>query len=55
MTREIVALDPGKWVSIGNQRLPGVSEEIELFTFAKEPAAIPASMDRIEIKPTVKN
>ena len=55
VTREIVALDPGKWVSIGNQRLPGVSEEIELFTFAKEPAAIPASMDRIEIKPTVKN
>ena len=55
VTREIVALDPGKWVSIGNQRLPGVSEEIELFTFAKEPAAIPAGMDRIEIKPTVKN
>ncbi|MBU0585278.1 MAG: adenylate/guanylate cyclase domain-containing protein [Alphaproteobacteria bacterium] len=55
VTRDIVALDPGKWVSIGNQRLPGVSEEIELFTFAKEPAAIAAGMDRIEIKPTVKN
>ncbi|WP_457936203.1 adenylate/guanylate cyclase domain-containing protein [Mesorhizobium sp. 10J20-29] len=55
VTRDIVALDPGKWVSIGNQRLPGVSEEIELFTFAKEPAAIAAGMDRIEIKPTIKN
>jgi len=55
VTREIVALDPGNWVSIGNQRLPGVSEEIELFTFAKNPAPLPVGIDRIELKPTVKN
>lgn len=55
VTRDIVALDPGNWVSIGNQRLPGVSEEIELFTFAKNPAPLPVGIDRIELKPTVKN
>lgn len=55
VTRDIVALDPGNWVSIGNQRLPGVSEEIELFTFAEEPAALPVGIDRIELKRTAKN
>ena len=55
VTKDIVALDPSNWVSIGNQRLLGVSEEIELFTFAKSPVPLPVGMDRIELKPTVKN
>ena len=53
VTREIVAFDPENWVSIGNQRLPGVSEEIELFTFAKSP--MQPRVDRIELKRAVKN
>ncbi len=53
VTREIVAFDPENWVSIGNQRLSGVSEEIELFTFAKSP--IQPRVDRIELKRAVKN
>lgn len=35
-TREIVDLHSEKWVSIGHQRLSGVSEEMELFTFTGE-------------------
>ena len=55
VTREIVAFDPENWVSIGNQRLSGVSEEIELFTFAKSPIQPRVGVDRIELKPAVKN
>ena len=53
VTKEIVSFDPENWVSIGNQRLSGVSEEIELFTFAKSP--IQPRVDRIELKRAVKN
>lgn len=38
VTRDIVELEPDNWISIGNQRLSGVAEEIELFTFANRPA-----------------
>ncbi len=55
VTKDVVALDPANWVSIGNQRLSGVSEEIELFTFAKNPVPLPVGIDRIELKPSVKN
>ena len=55
VTREIVAFDPENWVSIGSQRLSGVSEEIELFTFAKSPIQPRVSVERIELKPAVKN
>jgi hypothetical protein len=55
VTREIVAFDPENWVSIGSQRLSGVSEEIELFTFAKSPIQPRVNVDRIELKPAVKN
>ena len=54
VTRDIVTLQPENWVSIGKQRLSGVSEEIELFTFVKEPVQ-PAIAPRIELKPAVKN
>jgi adenylate cyclase len=54
VTRDIVALQPENWVSIGKQRLSGVSEEMELFTFVKEPVQ-PAIAPRIELKPVVKN
>lgn len=55
VTRDIVALQPENWVSIGKQRLSGVSEEMELFTFAKEPAQPAVAQPRIELKPAVKN
>ncbi|MEP9389153.1 adenylate/guanylate cyclase domain-containing protein [Mesorhizobium sp. KR9-304] len=55
VTRDIVALHPEKWISIGHQRLPGVSEEMELFTFAKETVQQALAMERIELKPAVKN
>ena len=54
VTRDIVTLQPENWVSIGKQRLSGVSEEMELFTFVKEPVQ-PAIAPRIELKPAVKN
>ncbi len=55
VTKDIVALDPGNWVSIGNQRLSGVSEEIELFTFATDPAPLSVNTARIELKVPVQN
>ena len=54
VTRDIVALQPENWVSIGKQRLSGVSEEMELFTFAPEPVQPPIA-PRIELKRVVKN
>lgn len=36
VTREIAALHPERWTTIGHQRLSGVSEKVELFTFAGE-------------------
>ena len=55
VTKEIVAFDPENWVSIGSQRLSGVSEEMELFTLAKSPIQPRVNLDRIELKPAVKN
>ena len=54
VTRDIVALQPENWVSIGKQRLSGVSEEMELFAFVKEPVQSTIA-PRIELKPAVKN
>lgn len=54
VTKDIVALDPENWISIGKQRLPGVSEEIELFTFAKETIQPMRDLDRIDA-PVVTN
>jgi adenylate cyclase len=54
VTRDIVALRPENWVSIGKQRLSGVAEEMELFTFVEEPVQ-PVLTPRIELKPIVKN
>lgn len=55
VTREITSHAPDSWTSIGNQRLAGVSEEIELFTFAKTAIALPPDLTRIDLKPLVKN
>jgi adenylate cyclase len=55
VTRDIVALQPENWVSIGRQRLTGVAEEMELFTFAKELVQPTIAQPRIELKPVVKN
>lgn len=55
VTGEIVAREPEKWISIGNQRLAGVSEEIELFTFAKGAVQPPMDYVRTEPKLVVKN
>lgn len=57
VTRDIVALDQENWVSIGLQRLAGVSEEIELFSFTPAPVEQPGLpvVDRIELKVTAKN
>ena len=46
---------PENWISIGKQRLAGVSEEMELFTFAKDKLAIPVDFERIELKASAKN
>lgn len=56
VTRDIVALQPDCWVSIGNQRLNGVSEEMELFTFAREPIQ-PAIVAEVALEqvPVLKN
>lgn len=51
VTKEVVALDPENWVSIGHQRLAGVSEDIELFSLAKTPIQPPGGHPRIELKP----
>ena len=55
VTRDIVALHPEKWISIGHQRLSGVAEEMELFTFAKETVQQAMPMERIELKPAAQN
>ena len=55
VTKDIVALQPENWVSIGRQRLSGVAEEMELFTFAKELIQPTIPQPRIELKPIVKN
>ncbi len=55
VTTDIVALQPENWVSIGKQRLSGVAEEIELFTFAKELVEPTIAQPRIELKAIVKN
>jgi adenylate cyclase len=55
VTRDIVALQPENWVSIGRQRLSGVAEEMELFTFAKELVQPTIAQPRIELTPAVKN
>jgi adenylate cyclase len=55
VTNDIVALQPEKWVSIGKQRLSGVAEEIELFTFAKELLEPTIAQPLIELKPIVSN
>jgi adenylate cyclase len=55
VTREIVSLHPENWVSIGLQRLSGVSEEMELFTFSEEPIQPHIAAGAIELKPIVKN
>ena len=38
-----------------HQRLDGVSQEMELFTFAKDKLTIPVDFDRIELKVAAKN
>ncbi|MDQ2705151.1 MAG: adenylate/guanylate cyclase domain-containing protein [Pseudomonadota bacterium] len=55
VTRDIVAVHPEKWTSIGRQRLSGVAEEMELFTLAKGTIQQAIPMERIELKPAVKN
>jgi hypothetical protein len=55
VTRDIVALQPDRWVSIGRQRLSGVSEEMELFTFAPEPLQPALVGEAIELPSIVKN
>lgn len=55
VTRDIVALQPEHWVSIGRQRLNGVSEEMELFTYAEQPIQPAMAAEVIELKPMVKN
>lgn len=55
VTRDIVALQPESWVSIGRQRLNGVSEEMELFTFAEEPVQQAITVEAIELPLIVKN
>ena len=45
VTHEIAALDPENWISIGVQRLAGVSEGMELFTLAR---------DRLQVPPAAK-
>lgn len=41
VTYDIAALDPEKWISIGVQRLAGVSEGMELFAPARERLLLP--------------
>ncbi|HEY6630687.1 MAG TPA: adenylate/guanylate cyclase domain-containing protein [Rhizobiaceae bacterium] len=55
VTKDIVALQPENWVSIGRQRLSGVAEEMELFTFAKELIQPTMPQPRIELTPIVQN
>lgn len=55
VTREIVALQPEHWVSIGQQRLSGVAQEMELFTFAREPIQPAIAADAFEMKRIVSN
>ncbi|MBX3581618.1 MAG: adenylate/guanylate cyclase domain-containing protein [Rhizobiaceae bacterium] len=56
VTKDIVDLQPDCWVSIGRQRLAGVSEEMELFTFANETMQrAAAASPTIELEVVVKN
>lgn len=55
VTRDIVALQPENWVSIGRQRLNGVAAEMELFTFANQPIDAAIAMDALDEMPAVKN
>lgn len=55
VTKDIVALRPEQWVSIGNQRLSGVAEEMELFTFAKEPIQPAIAAEMLETVPVLTN
>lgn len=59
VTRDIVALQPENWVSIGRQRLNGVAADMELFTLSAQPAfsGIAPSMtaETIDLAPIVKN
>jgi adenylate cyclase len=59
VTRDIVALQPENWVSIGRQRLNGVAAEMELFTLSMPPAftSMPPAMtaETIELAPIIKN
>lgn len=56
VTKEIAELEPDKWISIGNQRLSGVSEEIELFTMIEEDVRLATDFKQIQLPPpAVKN
>ncbi len=55
VTRDITSHAPENWISIGNQRLAGVSEEIELFTFADTEGPLAVDLKRIELNRLVKN
>lgn len=55
VTRDIVALQPERWVSIGLRRLAGVSEEMELFTFAEETTQPAIGSEKIELKQSAQN
>jgi adenylate cyclase len=55
VTHEIAASDPQNWISIGVQRLAGVSEGMELFTLARRPLQANPDFERPELKPAVAN
>jgi adenylate cyclase len=55
VTREIAAADPERWISIGVQRLAGVSEGMELFTLAGNRQAEALGFERIELHPAPPN
>ena len=55
VTRDIVALQPERWVSIGHQRLSGVAQEMELFTFAQDAMQPAIAAEAIELKQFAKN
>ncbi len=55
VTHEIAAFDPENWKSIGVQRLAGVSEEIELFTLARDRLQVPPAGRGVKRRATVAN
>ena len=55
VTRDIVALQPERWVSIGHQRLSGVAQEMELFTFAQDAMQPAIAAEAIELKQFAQN